>query len=101
AHPAQLPLHGAQAPDRATAVVAVEVASSGRGHGLAAVDVAARDRAALAVRVGHDREDERPARVRLLTVLVARAPLVDAPAVVVQPALLGRSAHVDLLPVAL
>src|SRR5881398_325856 len=66
---AQLPVHRAQAPDRPFAIVAVEVASAGRGHSLAAVDVAARDRAALAVGVGHDREDERPARVRLLAVL--------------------------------
>src|SRR5215218_2007615 len=100
-HSAQLPLERAQAPDGAFAVVAVEVAAAGRGHRLAAVDVAARDRAAGGMAVRRNREDELPARVHLLGRGVARPAFPDAPAVVVQAALLPRRSHVDLLPVAL
>src|SRR5206468_223081 len=83
----QLRARGAQAPDRAVAVVAVEVAPARGGDGLAAVDVAAGDRAALGgMAVDDDREDERAVRVHLLAGRVARAALPDAPAVVVQPA---------------
>src|SRR5207247_4478804 len=46
-----------EAPDRAAAVVAVEVAPDRRTHGLATVDVAARHAAAGAVRVLGDRRD--------------------------------------------
>src|SRR3954447_8523117 len=62
----QLAPRGTQAPDRPAAVVAVEIAPTRRGDGLAAIDVAAGDRAALRVAVDGEREDERPARVHML-----------------------------------
>src|SRR5689334_2262679 len=85
----QLAVRRSEAPDLAGAEVAVEVAATGRGHGRAAVDVAAGHGAASAVvLVGHDREDEPADGIRALPGLEARLPLPDAPAVVVQGALL-------------
>src|SRR5207244_4290939 len=96
---AQLPVHRAQTPDPASAVVAVEVPTARRRDCVTPVDVTARDRAvSVLVLVGDDREDELPARVHLLAGREARAALPDAPAVVVQHPLLGGRAHVDLLP---
>src|SRR5213080_819932 len=69
----ELRARGAQAPDRAVAVVAVEIPPARGGDGLAAVDVTAGDRAALRVAVDDDREDERAACVHLLARRVARA----------------------------
>src|SRR4029079_8896768 len=98
---AELSAARAQGPDRAAAVVAVDVAPPQAGDRLAAIDVAARDRAARGVAVDRDRPDERAARVHLLSLRVARAALPHAPAVVVQPAPLPRRADVDLLPLVL
>src|ERR687887_2071033 len=97
----QLAVHRAQAPDPVAAVVAVEVPAASGGHGPAAVDVAAGNRAAEVVAVDDDREDQPPARVRPLVARVARAPFPDAPAVVVERSLLGGRPHVDFLPVVL
>src|SRR5439155_15655580 len=94
-----LAVQRAQAPDLARAKITVEVAPPRRGDGLAAVDVAARDGAAVAgVPVRDDREDQPPDAVRSLARLVARTALPDAPPVVVQGALLLGRAHVDLFP---
>src|SRR5215217_7620265 len=92
---------GAELPDRALAVVAVDVAAIEGRNRPTPVDVPARDRAAPRVAVDRDREDEHPAPVHLLAGRVARAALPDAPAVVVERPLLPRRAHVDLLPLAL
>src|SRR5205823_6549519 len=76
-----------------------EVTAARSRDGLAAVDVAAGDRAVpVHVLVGDDREDELPVRVHVLARGVARPALPDPPAVVVQHSLLPRCAHVDLLP---
>src|SRR5438132_3351736 len=73
--------HDAQAPDRAGAEVAEEVAAEGGGRGLAAVDVTARHRTALLVRVHADRSDQ-VAGGRRRAWGVTRTPFVDVPAVV-------------------
>src|SRR5207302_2486750 len=66
-------------------------------HGGAAVDVAARDRAAVvAVAIDDDRRDERPAGSRPLALREDRLPLVDAPAEIRQPEPARKD--VDLLP---
>ena len=64
-HAGRFAVHDPQAPHRARAVVAEEVPPDRRRDVLAAVDVAAGDRAALAVPVLVDREDERRRGVEL------------------------------------
>ena len=95
--PVALPARDLQAPDDAAAVVAVDVAAAHRGV-RAAVDVAAGDRAAVAVAVLRHRHHELADAERL--VLESRAPLVDVPAVVLE-ARTGSGLVVDLLDIAL
>src|SRR5262249_25685476 len=84
-------------PDPAAAEVPVEVAPLRRGHRPPAIDVAARDRAAVvAVVVDERRSDERPSRGCRLSRLVSRVALVDAPAEVREPEAVREG--VDLLP---
>src|SRR5262249_43556573 len=87
-----------EAPDRAGAVVAVEVASARRPDGRAAIDVAAGDGAAAAVRV-HDRGPHVGAGLRVTVAPVEDGEsLVAAPAVVRQLVQVARRPKIDLLP---
>src|SRR5437867_759171 len=100
AHVGGLAARRQEAPDLAAAEVAVEVAARRGRNRRAAVDVPARDRAAVvAVVVDDDRPDEPPARRRLLPLREDGVPLVDAPAEVRQPEAARQDVH--LLPRAL
>src|SRR6266516_1788208 len=93
---------GLEAPDRAAAVVAVEIAALRARDGGTAIHVAACDRAGAAgVRVRSHRGDQVALAHERIRRVVGRLALEAVPAVVRKPADLGRVAVVDLFPVAL